>query len=261
MDDTSASIELGIAFENPTPLELAAIDGIEYYLEIEKTKVVKMGIHKLGVAPLLNSNFDVILTATFIDPLIDPTAVQNAIEQASKKDFEFALVGPITVTNADFVNEITKDLYVHGHVSDLVKLIPPSYLNMTDDPAAIASALSAVESILGKSKISLSALSDQITTELGLNLPVLDFIIPPKQISFPYYSTLSVFGLNGVKAMISNVAPVNITRIDNGGFSIDIEASLVPQNTIEAANDLASSVNPVLAAIPKVYLFGIRFKT
>ena len=254
MDDTSASVELGIAFENPTPVELAMIDGIEYYLEIEQTKVIKMGVHKLGVAPLLNSNFQVILTATFMDALIDPVAVQKAIEQASQKDFAFALVGPINVTRADFVNEITKDLNIHGHASDLLKLVPKEYLKMLDDPAAIATALSAVKSVLGQSKISLQVLNEQIKTNLGLNFPALDFIIPPKKISFPYYSTISVYGKEGVKAVSALVAPVNITKRADGepGMSIDVENVVVAVNSPEAATDLAKAVNPVLAASPIV---------
>ena len=252
MDDQSASIELGVAFENPTPLELALIDGIEYYLEIEKTRVIKMGIQKLGVAPLLNSNFEIVLKATFIDDLIDPVAVQNAIEQASKKDFEFALVGPINVTRADFVQEITRDLNIHGRASDLLALVPQEYLKMLDDPAALASAFAAVQSILGQSKISLEALSNEIKTSLGLHIPSLDYIVPPKKISFPYYSTLSIYGKNGVKAISTLVAPVNITKREAGGMSIDVESVVIPVNSAEAAIDLANSLNPVLAASPTV---------
>ena len=72
MDDNSASINLGMAFENPTGLELAVIKQAEYYLTLEKTRIIKMAVQNLGIDPRLNKNFDVTLKFTFLDSLIVP---------------------------------------------------------------------------------------------------------------------------------------------------------------------------------------------
>ena len=67
MDDQSFSINVGFAFENPTPIELSTIENAEYYITLEKTKVLKMAVQNIGVEHLFNKNFDATLKFTILD--------------------------------------------------------------------------------------------------------------------------------------------------------------------------------------------------
>lgn len=65
-----------------------------------------------------------------VNPVFLIIDVMAAIEKASKKfsetlDFEFGIIGPVNVGNADFFSKITDKLDFVGHAADLIDLLPP----------------------------------------------------------------------------------------------------------------------------------------
>ena len=247
MDDTSASIQIGLGFENPTPLSLAIIQGIDTYFQIENTNVVKVSIQNLALLPGLNEKFLVKLVFTMVDAQINPDAVRSAIEKAATTDFSFGIVGPVNITNAAFITDVTGKMAVTGKYSDLASLL-------AFNSSQVQSVVSNITSMLGDSKIGLVISSKNIQASLGLSLPIFKTIIPPKSASFPYTTTLGIYGANNAKAIQVDVSPISLARISDGGsgFSVNVNATITPENNDNAAVGLAQSVNPILAADPKV---------
>jgi hypothetical protein len=264
MNDQGAGAGIGIAFENPTPFELALIDSIEFYLQLEGTNAVKVTMRRLGLEPLLNKQFQLVNFLSFIDPKIDTKQVQTAIETATKNfaetgSFNFAIVGPFTVSKAGFVSTITQDLKITGTLKDLLPLVPQFLLDILKDPSVLNTPenAEAVKSILGSSKISLQVLSDKLQGDFGIQLPSLSFLRPPKDISFPYQTTLSLYGDN-VKAIQVDANPVALSRVEAGGINIQTGGGLILVNTAEAADGLAKALNPILAADPVASSIGLK---
>jgi hypothetical protein len=258
MDDVSAGMALTAAFENPSPLELTQIDQIDFFLELEGVKAMKVTIKKVGLASGLNKDFNFEINLGFIAEGIDYKAVQTAIETAAKHfsedlDFEFAIVGPIKISGANFVNQITEEFRLLGKASDLMSLLPKQILDILNGEGSILTpeTFDQVQSILGESKISLSVTSDTMRGNFGLKLPVLGFLKPPKSLKFPYQTTLSLFG-NSQKVLQTDVSPIDIVRQSDGGVLIQTEGVLKPENSDAAATALANAINPMLAVNPTV---------
>ncbi|KAJ3254758.1 hypothetical protein HK103_006833 [Boothiomyces macroporosus] len=265
MQDIMASTDFGFGFANPKYVSLANIDSISYYLAVENTRVLKMTIRNVGLKTEINSDFKIGFDFAFIDPSIDPAAVQTAIETAfsnfaNKGDFGFALQGPVVVSGAGFFETITADLNVHGSIGDILSLVPKGYADILTNPtSAISINATQIVDIIGKSKIELDVLADKIFTSLGLNIPLFNFLKPPQQIVIPYQAGVSIYaGANlDQKVIDTSLAPISITR-ESGDVFVSTNATVVPQNSDDAANALAVSINPILAANPSVGQIGIK---
>jgi hypothetical protein len=263
IDDTSMTVGFSAAFENPTPLELLPVDSIDYYVEIENTKVVKMNLRKVGLTAGLNNAFDIEMGFTFVDSKINAHSVQAAIELvssnfANSKNANFAIVGPITVSKATFVQEISKDLRISVTLQDILAFVPSSILDNLKNPGQLINDenIKAVTSILGESKISLEVLSKTIGAKLGLKLPSLAFIKPPKAISFPYETSISIYG-GQTKAIQIDADTISAVRAAKG-LLINAGGKVTPVNTEAASVGLAGALNPVLARIPSPSKIGIK---
>jgi hypothetical protein len=259
MRDEGVTTELGAAFENPKYVALKKLNSIDYFLAIEDVRIMKMSIFNLELKPELNDDMKVGFDFSFIDPRIDAKAAQGAIEKATKSyaetgDFGFALMGPITVSNAGFVQQITQDLKVSGTLNEILTLAPKSVFRFVaaDTPASE----DVIQDIIGKSKIALNVLGDRISAELGLNIPMMEFLKPPKQISFPYQASISLFADNA-KVIQADVSPVTIQR-ENRGLMVNTGFSVVPANTEAAADGLAKAINPILSSNPTPSSIGIK---
>ncbi|KAJ3268477.1 hypothetical protein HDV01_002718 [Terramyces sp. JEL0728] len=265
MQDIMASTDFGFGFANPKYISLAQIDSLSYYLAIEDTKVVKMTVRNVGLKTEINNDFKLGFDFTFIDPAIDPTAVQTAIETAfnnfaTKADFGFALQGPIVVSGAGFFEKITADLNVRGSVGDILSLVPQTYADILKNPtSAISVNATQIIDIIGKSKIELDVLADKVFTSLGLNIPLFNFLKPPQQIDIPYSAGISIYAGDNLdqKVIDSSLAPISITREKEDVF-LYTNATVVPQNSDDAATALAASINPILAANASIGHIGIK---
>ncbi|KAJ3258576.1 hypothetical protein HK103_003536 [Boothiomyces macroporosus] len=260
MDDISALLNTQFAFANPKYVSMSTIDEMEFYFSLEGTKAAKVTLQKLGLSNGLNSNFTIGANLTFTDSEIDPTAVQSAIENASqsyaqKRNFEFGLVGPISISGAPFVAEMTKDLKLQVTLGDLVLLAPQALGSLFNiDFSSIFNQLS--QDIIGNSTITADITTDGVAASLGLNLKAFDFLKPPKNVDFPYSTSISVHGPSS-KIFQTNVSPISF-GIDERGVMLKTNASIIPVNTDQAATDLAKMVNPIISRNPTNSTVGIK---
>jgi hypothetical protein len=74
MRDEGPQASVGIWFENPTPLTIEGIEGIEMYLALEQTKFIQFVINKVQLSDTLQER-SLKLSINFIAPLIDVTKV------------------------------------------------------------------------------------------------------------------------------------------------------------------------------------------
>ncbi|KAJ3251593.1 hypothetical protein HK103_002237 [Boothiomyces macroporosus] len=264
--DSTFSIGFAIASVNYSPFALELIDQIDYYLAVQGTKIMKMSLRRIG----LKDNFNYLnfaLDFTFLDPNLDPTATQAALESAfasfaSSFNFNFALVGPIQISGAGFVENMTSDLQVTGSLNDIVGFLPQSIVaaikSAVSDPTSLLTpaVVQEAKDILKDSKISFQVLSDKLEGIFGIKLGALSYIKPPQEVDFPYSSTVSIYG-NDVKAIQSDLSAISITR-ESDGMRISTNATVTPVNTDEAATGLAAAINPILAANPSVGTVGIK---
>jgi hypothetical protein len=74
MREEGPQVSVGIWFENPTPLTIEGMEGIEIYLALEQTKCVQLVIEKVQLSDDLQER-SLKLSMNFIAPLIDVTKV------------------------------------------------------------------------------------------------------------------------------------------------------------------------------------------
>ena len=253
MDDNSFGVEFAAAFMNPTVFDISQIDSVEFAMELEGAKCAKVEIKKIMIKQGLNENFNIGFQTTLIDSEIDPVAVRAAIEKASTNyadsgDFNFAITGPIRVTGADFVETATKGLRISGKYSDLQRLRETTDSTTVENKQETSESDS--KSYLGNSDISLSVVGERVLASLGLNLPLLSFIKPPAGLEFPYHSTVSFYGESN-KLFEFGTTPIQASR-SQGGMLIKVGAELLADNSPTAVDQVAKTINPVLAMEPKV---------
>lgn len=163
--------------------------------------------------------------------------------------------GPISVKGARFISVITEFLDFDFSVKDTLESLKSSD-GASSEPGILDNIFSesGVSSILGNSSITLQVLADKFTTTANMVLPP---IIPiPRQMSFPYATTISIYGSNE-KAIEIDVSPILISRIDSAIIA-NLTVVILPTNTESAATGLANSINPILAADPKTSSVGIK---
>ena len=74
MRDEGPNISVGLSFENPVPITLSQIDGVEVYLALEGVNTVQFVMRKLALGAGLQ-DFVLSLDINFIAPLIDNSKV------------------------------------------------------------------------------------------------------------------------------------------------------------------------------------------
>ncbi|KAJ3269132.1 hypothetical protein HDV01_001832 [Terramyces sp. JEL0728] len=260
MNDKGMQIDMILSFENGTPLTVTLIEGIQLYLSLQDIPIMKISIDKVDLLDGLQ-NFEMKISIVMIDDKISAANLGAALELASKSyvdtgDFAISVAGPIDIQNGDFVHFITQEFKFVITFSDIWSIVtsiagPINLSSLGSIQSILQNAQ--VQSILGNSSIALDVLSDKIQIPIGLVLP--DFLPIPREIDFPYFTTVSVVGQTS-QLIKSNVNPVSISRND-----INIQANttvaVVPNNTDVAATELAQAINPILAANPTSSVIGI----
>ncbi|KAJ3318027.1 hypothetical protein HDV06_000877 [Boothiomyces sp. JEL0866] len=260
MNDQGAQIDMGLSFENGTPLTVTLIEGIQLYLSLQDVPIMKISIDKVGLVDGLQ-NLELEIGILLLDDKISASNFGIALELASKSyvdtgDFSISVAGPIDIHNGDFVHFITQDFKFIIKFSDLWNIItsitgPIDLSSLTSVQGILENAQ--VQSILGNSSIALDVLSDKIQIPLGLVLP--NFLPIPRQINFPYFTTVSIVGQTS-QLIQSNVDPVYISRNDKN-IQANTTINVIPNNTDTAATELAQAINPILAANPTSSIIGI----
>ena len=265
MNDNGMGMSLGLAFENWSPLGLSKIDQIDSYIALQGVRVAKVTLRNVDLEQGLNTNFSPSVEMDFIGDLITPIAVQKAIELATESfattaNFGFALTGPIKVSGADFVEKVTQDLVIPGTVQQLLSIAPKDLLKLIAGQSK-AAAMKAepqdpLQDLLGNSTIKLDVGNDLISATVGLNLPALSFIKPPKNMGFPYKLSLGIYASDS-KVVQFDTLPLSVSTGSSGMF-INTGLNIAIQNSDAAATGLANAINPILASNPKVFVLFLR---
>ncbi|KAI8913616.1 hypothetical protein EDD86DRAFT_201051 [Gorgonomyces haynaldii] len=253
VNDQGLGVVFGVSFENPVPITLSEITGIELYLAVENTKILQIVIDAVR---LDNGLQDWLLDIhlNFVAPSIDIQKVPDAITRASKNyvasgGFAFGLVGPIKIKGADFVQTITRDIAIDFSVKQMLDILFSSNGHILDTLLS----KDTIQSILEHSSISLSV-KDDIQSDLSLVVPV--FAAIPRQFDFAYTTAVGVYG-DKKHALQVNVKPLHLTRSDDF-IRLESGITLKPVNTLEAAQGLATAINPVLSVQPQRSSVGIK---
>ena len=145
MRDQGPSISTSITFENPTPLTLKDITGMEFYLSLEGTRIIRIYIQTMQLKPkvqdlTLNINIDL------LGDLLDPLSTRAAIESASSRyathgDFEIGLSGPFGIKDADFVHYMTEPFEFKVSLKDAMELFAS---NSSSESESTSNALSSI---------------------------------------------------------------------------------------------------------------------
>jgi hypothetical protein len=267
-DDVSLSFKMAVAFENHTPFELLTIGSLDYFLEVEGVKFVKMSIINAGLKPNLNEDFVIDFKLTFIDPDIDSLLVSETINKVldgtrpnsgfdinGDNRFQFAISGPVTISNCDVLPELTKDFRITGELHNFLAFIPKSVVNTISNPTAdlTPEQVQAILDIFGTADLTI--LSETLNARFGINLP-LNGLKLPRQFEFPYNITLALYGEN-VKVMQAVFNPFMNQR-EADILLTDLSGSVSLINTEEASVALSNSVNPIFSRFPTSSVLELR---
>lgn len=255
VSDVGPKATLGASFANWSPFTVSRVESAGFYLGLEGVKVAKIELSNLELRNGLNGDFKPSFGLKFLeDDSIDATKVQAAIEKASQSyasssDFNFGVMGPIKITNADWIREATKDLHLEGSFAKL-----SSTLASTSQPLLTPNVMNQVSDILlGNSTLRMAVGNEKIEAFALLDIPPLSFLKPPKEIGFPYNASISIYAANE-KAIDVSAHPLTVKTKSDYGFIVDGGIDVVPVNTPNAAQVLADSLNPILAANPTVFI-------
>jgi hypothetical protein len=248
MNDDGITVGIDYALENGSPFGIA-IDSTEFLFAIENVPFVVLRLEpftlskgyqerKLGIKILFN------------DERISAQRTRQAIVEASKRfaeslDMSFSAVGPVSISNS-FVSDITKDLKFEIPLKDIGFLF--QWLGVSLDPAALEGLLTLqnLQNIFDGSTFGLKVLSELIQANLNLVLPAIPI---PKQISFPYQTSLTLYGTTS-RLLETRVDPILMTRQTK--ISANVSTSVIPVNTDLAAQEFGAALNPLFSRSPQV---------
>ncbi|KAJ3332062.1 hypothetical protein HDU91_003180, partial [Kappamyces sp. JEL0680] len=226
MNDNGVSLGSTIAFVNPVPLDVAALDRLSALVAIEGVPFLKLSLRQLSLNQSVNQNFNVRLDALFIDKAIDQGAVPGAIQRAMAKyastgSFNIGLVGPFEIANAGFISEITHDLNASVPFAAIQSQIPSLNVSSLLSSLNITSLLS--ETLSG---ITISAVGSSFQAAIDVKVPELSSLKLPPQISIPFETKLSLLA-NSTKLLGLDIKPVSV-RSQNHQIQIKTSVLLTP---------------------------------
>ena len=266
MSNSSASLDVNLAFKNPTPLAVPKIDYFGLYFGVEGTNIFFLNITNLSLVQGINSNWTAGVSINFLAPGLDLVSSQNAINAAQASylatgDFNMSISGPVIMSKFDPMANITQNLRINMALSEILNLTANATSSVSSSVSSTFSQLftaSSLKKIVSNSVIAAAIQSDRITTNLSLVLPDI-FPIPPT-VSIPFGTTLSLAkGPQDILQLFLN--GVDLAR-SNGSIRLNTSFAIIPENTNNAATALASVLNPVLSVNPNtssVDVLGISF--
>jgi hypothetical protein len=248
MDDDGIAVGIDYALENGSPFGVI-LESTEFLLAIENVPVMVVQLEPFSLSKGYQER-RIGVKLSFNDQRVSPEKTRQAIVDASKRfaeslDMSFSVLGPVSVSNS-FVSDITKDLKFEVPLKDIGFLL--QWLGVSFDPAALEGLLTLqnLQNIFDGSTFGLKVLSELIQANLNLALPAIPI---PKQISFPYQTSLSLYGTS-TRLLETRVDPVMISR--KGKISVNVSTSVIPVNTDIAAEEFGAALNPLFSKSPQV---------
>ncbi|KAJ3060873.1 hypothetical protein HK102_009331, partial [Quaeritorhiza haematococci] len=247
LTDAGPTLSTTLTLENPTVIS-ANITGLDFGISLDDSTLARISIRDITLSRGLQT-LSLVTSLRFDDPSIRGESVGRAIENTVRRvvvdgdmDLRVALRGPIRIHSAEFVEEISEPLALYLPTRELLHA-----LNLPKVRSLLT--LSGLQDLLTTTTFGAQVTSDTISiTPIVVKLPRL---IPlPPVVEFGYETSLGVYG-GEQHTMTVGVGKVEV-RTDDEGIWVYTSARVGVNNTEQAAVALASAVNPILAADPKV---------
>ncbi|KAI9009752.1 hypothetical protein BC832DRAFT_385864 [Gaertneriomyces semiglobifer] len=259
MNDAGVQLDLSLWLENPLKLTLKEITGLEFGIALEKNAIAKVRVPSVSLGESLQK-LDLKAEITFDDPSISPETVSSAITAVIQKvlvdknyDVKASIVGPLKIHRGDWVQSITGPLAIYLPMKEILGALQ---LNKITDLLT----LDGIKDLIGSTDLAAYVDSTKITIPVKVALPRL---LPLPPIVVPYNMSLGVYAgpAGNTKTLDLDLWGLKISTTDKD-MIIEVTAVATPVNTAEAADALAYSINPILAAAPvpsKIWVKDIKF--
>ncbi|KAJ3063439.1 hypothetical protein HK102_008469, partial [Quaeritorhiza haematococci] len=256
--DDGISLDVGLAFENPTLIGVSLKD-IDVGLGLEGTNnVARVKVPHLKLERGLNEGIITVMVRfdeTGVSVEDRNKAFAGAVRKimswavsGSDETLTLAVTGPIDIHRAQFMRDIThllklnlptREIFEAANIGRVTPLLTRQGLHkmMADMLPSLNASVS----------------SDRIVAPVALSLPRL---LPLPRINFPVQIAVEVHAL-GQHTMSVHVDPVVLITTENA-LNIATSVTVYPVNTNEAADALAGAINPILATQPTESTIDIK---
>ncbi|RIA99242.1 hypothetical protein C1645_747693 [Glomus cerebriforme] len=236
------SIALKALMINPTVVSVPLPD-TSIGLQLENSYLATANVKGFNLTRGLN-NLDLNLQLTFDqNRIVTPDQLSNSISEAAGKllgtnqtndELNFDVIGPIELKDVDFIGNVTENLSLILPINEIIKNTNVQLLKNLLDVTGIESLLHAVH-------FDVQIQGDRINIPVDISLP--SFLPLPPSLAFNYNTLLGIF--KGDQNVLT-VELGGISMTNNETLNIKTTATIFPNNTFEAADALASIVNPSL---------------
>ncbi|CAI2168549.1 9111_t:CDS:2, partial [Funneliformis geosporum] len=238
--DAGPSITLKALMMNPTVLSVILPD-TTFGLQLENSYLATIDVKGFNLTQGLN-DLDLNLRFTFDENrIVSPDQLSNSISEAIGKLLEvdevdeglrFNIIGPVVFKDVDIIREITEKLSLALPINEIIennKLL----INLLNAKG--------IENLLHKIHLDIKVQGDQIIIPAVITIP--SFLPLPPSFEFKYNISFGIF--KGEQNALT-VALSEISMTNGETLKVQITVTITPNNTLEAADALASIVNPSL---------------
>ncbi|KAJ1543110.1 hypothetical protein HK405_009491, partial [Cladochytrium tenue] len=241
MEDNGPYINMGLAFENPTIMSVP-IDSVSLGIAISDVVISSVAVKNITLEPSLNRP-NITGTLDFLSSITaSPELVQQAIQStvaailANGTDAltEVAIVGPIEIPGADWLATMTERLALRLQLSDVLNAL--NLTRITD---------SGISGLLKNSSLEIDVQSDRIVAPIVVTVPR---VIPlPSLVPVPGLgASVSIGAAVGTGTLLGALVSDMYIKTDSDAIHVGVTATILPNNTQAAADDLAALLNPIL---------------
>ncbi|KAJ3014448.1 hypothetical protein HKX48_005132 [Thoreauomyces humboldtii] len=239
MTDAGVSLDLAVAFENPTIVTVALPD-MALGVSVQNRTIANVGIRNVTLTTGVNQmkmGVDIGFVASESETMGKVIGAMLAYLTGSEtsEDFNPDVVGPITMRGVEFIGNVTEPLVLSIPVEDALRAFHVDKLKglLT---------LGGVQSIISSLQFSGQVMSEDVRAAISVSLPKL---IPLPPIAFKYLTSLNV-----QSALSVVVQPILIVTGDDS-MVVSTGVVVTPVNTDAAATSLATAINPILHSDPQ----------
>ncbi|KNC99797.1 uncharacterized protein SPPG_05173 [Spizellomyces punctatus DAOM BR117] len=247
MNDKGVTVNATLWLENPTRVTIGDIRGLSFGIAVEEQVVARCNVRELSLEQSLQ---ELQLTAdiTFDDPAITPDGVSKTISAVldrllatgNYEDLKVAVAGPVRIAHGDWVETITSPLALYLPMKELLDALQfPKIRDILT--------LRGVAELVGNTKLAANVLSDRIIAPVTIGLAR---ILPlPEKVEIKYNVSAALYG-GAQKTLGLDLYPITVLTSDND-MKIQTTVVIHPENSMPAAEALATALNPILAAVPQ----------
>lgn len=247
MDDMGPVLDISITFENPLKLSLSAT-GIEAGIAVDGIPAARIAISDIKLfrgLQTLTANArvrfnDSTIDVTKLGPIISDTLSQMLFNPSPNTTI--SLVGPVRLKSAGFAEEISSTLSIRLPMKEMFAAFKLSEIQ------SLLSTSDGIKTVLSKSSFSANVTSQLITAPITMVLP--RYLPLPDKIIIPAFASAGIYG-GSQHTVTVGMSPIVVETTDDA-IKISTIVTMLPNNTMAAANALADVVNPILESVPKV---------